>query len=157
MKREKWIPKFLIAFDRDYKRKFIVHAQEPHIFVEIEDNKLDVEIALKECGGDPNVTGIIMRMKDWFTSLTAKQFAPGIKNGENKFLMTVDPNNKELYILHRQFPACLLWVKQEIPARFILQDLYDEVKNVDEIIGMPFIQEAKDFYKNYSENIIGGN
>lgn len=76
---------------------------------------------------------------------------------EPKFLFSVDPIKKELYILHRQYPACLIWVKQEIPARFILLDLYDEMNNTNDILSMPFIQEAKDFFKKYGESVIGGH
>ena len=74
-----------------------------------------------------------------------------------KFLFSVDPINRELYILHRQYPACLIWVKQETPARFIIQDLFDDVDDVNEIINMPFVQEAKDFFKNYGGGLYGGN
>lgn len=76
---------------------------------------------------------------------------------EPKFLFSVDPIKKELYILHRQYPSCLIWVKQEIPVRFIIQDLYDDVENVIEIVNMPFVQEAKDFFKEYGGSLYGGN
>jgi hypothetical protein len=75
---------------------------------------------------------------------------------EPKFLLSVDPVKNELYILHRNYPSCLIWVKQEIPARFILLDLYDDVEDVNEILRMPFVQDAKDFYKKYAELIVGG-
>lgn len=74
-----------------------------------------------------------------------------------KFLLSVDPANNELYILHRLWPACLIHVVQEIPARFVIEDLYDNVDNVETIPGMPFIEEAKDFYRIYAQQIIGGN
>jgi hypothetical protein len=74
-----------------------------------------------------------------------------------KFLFSVDPINKELYILHREFPACLIWVKQETPARFIVQDLYDEMENPNDILTMEFVQEAKNFFKNYSSSLFGDN
>ncbi len=74
-----------------------------------------------------------------------------------KFLIAIDPDNNQLYILHRQYPACLIWIKQEIPVRFIILDLYDEVENVESILIMPFIQEAKDFYQQYAEKSIPGN
>lgn len=74
-----------------------------------------------------------------------------------KFLIAIDPDNNQLYILHRQYPACLIWIKQEIPVRFIILDLYDEVENVESILIMPFIQEAKDFYQQYAEKSIPEN
>lgn len=66
-----------------------------------------------------------------------------------KFLMCPDPEAGELYILHREFPACLIWVKQETPARFIVLDLYDDLKDPNDILTMPFVQEAKDFFTDY--------
>lgn len=74
-----------------------------------------------------------------------------------KFLLSVDPVNNELYILHRQFPSCLILIKQEIPVRFIVQDLYDDMDNPADILNMPFVNEAKDFYTNYSESILNKN
>jgi hypothetical protein len=75
-----------------------------------------------------------------------------------KFLIAVDPDQQQLYILHREYPSCLIWVKQEIPARFIILDWYEEEKITEEkILEMPFVQEAKDFYKNYAEKNLGGN
>lgn len=65
-----------------------------------------------------------------------------------KFLICPDNETNELYILHRDYPACLIWVKQEIPVRFIVMDLYDEVQNEKDILNMPFVQDAKDFFNN---------
>lgn len=74
-----------------------------------------------------------------------------------KFLLSVDFVNNELYILHRQYPSCLMQIKQETPVRFIVQDLYDDVANPGDILGMPFVEEAKAFYRNYAENIMDKN
>jgi transcriptional regulator with XRE-family HTH domain len=74
-----------------------------------------------------------------------------------KFLFSIDPISKELYILHRAFPSCLIHVKQETPVRFIVLDLYDEVENPNDILNMPFVQEAKNFYKKYAESIMPSN
>jgi len=64
-----------------------------------------------------------------------------------KFLLCVDRQKNELYILHRLYPACLIQVIQETPIRFVIQDLYDNVKDTNDILTMPFIKEAKDFFK----------
>ena len=69
-----------------------------------------------------------------------------------KFLLCPDDENKELYILHREHPACLIWIKQETPVSFVVQDLYDEMENVNDILGMSFVQEAKDFFNRFVEN-----
>ena len=74
-----------------------------------------------------------------------------------KFLIAVDPQNNELYILHREFPSCLIWIKQEIPVRFIILDLYDDVENEGDILSMPFVEEAKTFWKDYAAKSLGGN
>lgn len=74
-----------------------------------------------------------------------------------KFLLSMDFANSELYILHRQWPSCLIWIKQETPVRFIVQDLYDELENEADIYGMPFVEEAKAFYRNYAENFLDKN
>lgn len=74
-----------------------------------------------------------------------------------KFLLSVDHENNELYILHRQFPACLIHIKQETPVRFIIHDLYDDVENPADILGMPFVEEAKAYYRKYAESLFGGN
>ncbi len=69
-----------------------------------------------------------------------------------KFLICPDEETKELYILHREFPACLIWVKQETPVRFIVMDLYDDVEDVNSIFQMDFVKEAKDFFNKIIEN-----
>ena len=69
-----------------------------------------------------------------------------------KFLLCPDDENKELYILHREYPACLIWIKQETPVSFVVQDLYDEMENVNDILEMSFVQEAKDFFNRFVEN-----
>lgn len=74
-----------------------------------------------------------------------------------KFMMVVDPENNELYILHRQFPSCLIHVKQEIPVQFIVQDLYDDMDNPADIFTMPFVEEAKKYFREYSENSLDKN
>jgi hypothetical protein len=74
-----------------------------------------------------------------------------------KFLLCPDHVGKELYILHREFPACLIWVKQEAPVRFIVMDLFDVMEDTDTILEMDFVQEAKDFFKDYIENSLDKN
>lgn len=74
-----------------------------------------------------------------------------------KFLLCSDNTNKELYILHREFPACLIWVKQETPVRFIIMDLYDEIDNPNDILEMAFVKEAKNYFNTYIENIQNQN
>lgn len=70
-----------------------------------------------------------------------------------KFLIAIDHEDQELYILHREFPACLIHIRQEIPVRFIVMDLYDDIDDPNEILQMDFVEEAKMFYKNYIESL----
>jgi len=65
---------------------------------------------------------------------------------ESKFLMCPDEANKQLYILHRNEPVCLIHVVQTTPISFVVQELYSEMDNTDDILNMPFVQEAKDFF-----------
>jgi len=74
-----------------------------------------------------------------------------------KFMFTVDPVNQELYILHRQFPSCLIHVVQEIPARFVIDDLYDDMDNPNDILNMPFVGEAKAFWRDYGSTLMDKN
>lgn len=80
-----------------------------------------------------------------------------VKGIEPKFLFCPDSENNELYILHRNFPSCLIWVKQETPVRFIILDLYDELENEADILNMAFVQEAKDFYSKMVEKSLDKN
>ncbi len=74
-----------------------------------------------------------------------------------KFLICPDATTEELYILHREFPACLIWIKQETPVRFIVMDLYDDIEDVNSILQMPFVQEAKDFFNSIASNSFDKN
>jgi hypothetical protein len=71
-----------------------------------------------------------------------------------RFLFSTDPLKNELYILHRNFPHCLILVKDETPVRFVIVDVYDNVE-VNEILKMDFINDAKDFYEHYSDKLLG--
>lgn len=75
---------------------------------------------------------------------------------ETKFLLCVDKKEKEIYILHRESPLCLIWVKQEIPMRFVLYETYEQV-DAERIMLMPFVQEAKDFFKAQAEDSFNDN
>jgi hypothetical protein len=71
-----------------------------------------------------------------------------------RFLFSTDPLKTELYILHRNFPHCLILVKDETPVRFVIVDVYDNVE-INEILKMDLINDAKDFYEHYSGKILG--
>jgi hypothetical protein len=73
-----------------------------------------------------------------------------------KFLLSIDPEAGELYILHRQFPACLIHVVQTTPLTFRIVDLYDNIEE-SELLKHPFLDDAKKYFKNYGSKIFGGN
>ncbi len=72
---------------------------------------------------------------------------------EPKFMLVVDHENNELYILHRQYPSCLIQVVQETPMRFVIQDLYDDMDNPADILNMSFVEEAKEYFRKYAEEM----
>ena len=74
-----------------------------------------------------------------------------------KFLFSVDPINNELYILHREFPSCLIQVVQETPMRFVVQDLYDEMEDTSKIKDMAFVEEAKIFFRDHAQKLFNLN
>jgi transcriptional regulator with XRE-family HTH domain len=76
---------------------------------------------------------------------------------QQPFLFSVDPIENELFILHRNFPCCLIKVTQDLPSKFILVELYDDMDNPEDVLAMPFIQEAMIFYKEYASGLMGGN
>lgn len=46
-----------------------------------------------------------------------------------KFLLCIDKENNQLYVMHREFPACLIYVEQtKTPINFVVCDLYEENK-----------------------------
>ena len=61
------------------------------------------------------------------------------------FLTCMDSENNELYILHRNEPQYLIWVKQETPIRFILIEFYDENYTSDEILAHPSLSKAREY------------
>ena len=63
------------------------------------------------------------------------------------FLASIDRENKELFIFHREDPQYLIWVKPEIPMRFILVEYYDENLTADEIMLDKSLAEARKYAK----------
>lgn len=68
-----------------------------------------------------------------------------------KFLVSVDKETQNIYILHRHFPSCLVHVNFESgQPRLIIADLYDDIENPHDILNMPWVDELYDFAR---ENI----
>jgi hypothetical protein len=60
-----------------------------------------------------------------------------------KFLFAPDVSQKELFILHTHYPACLIQVVQTIPATFAVIENYDTTDDFSEVL-----QYAHEFFKN---------
>lgn len=92
-----------------------------------------------------------LELKPYFAPLenigggTAPQSA-----GLDKFLMAPNSSGDQLYILHRQYPACLIQVIPTTPATFRIVDLYDKIEE-EELVTHPFMEDAKNFWRQYGE------
>lgn len=71
-------PKFLLAFDRDHKRKFVVHTQTPLVIAEVlqDDTGPYLEAVTyepaAETEGADRLAGLMRRMGDWYRSTLKK-------------------------------------------------------------------------------------
>jgi len=61
----------------------------------------------------------------------------------SKFLISIDKEKNEMYVLHRNDPAYLVHLKQEIPMRFFLIESYDEAWQDERLLLHPSINEMK--------------
>ncbi len=73
-------PKFLLAFDRDFDKKFVVHTQDPLLIAIVKEdpnNKyVDLEVVAHDSQAhtqDTNrLAGLMRRMSDWYLSTLVK-------------------------------------------------------------------------------------
>lgn len=66
-----------------------------------------------------------------------------------KFLLCVDKDNNELYVLHREFPACLIYVEQtKTPVNFVVFDLFedDQEKSIKVLTSDDFKKELRTYF-----------
>lgn len=70
-------------------------------------------------------------------------------NLDVKFLLVVNADEKELYILHRDFPRCLIYVEQTTPLNFVVLDFFEtdenKEKSIEILTSESFKSELKDF------------
>lgn len=45
---------------------------------------------------------------------------------DTRFLLTLNKEARELYILHREYPRCLIYVEKSTPMNFIVVDFFEE-------------------------------
>lgn len=73
-------PKFLLAFDRDFDRKFVVHTQHPICISEVKENFEEKFIDIVDVAHDSRTSeisperlaGLMRRMGDWYRSTLKK-------------------------------------------------------------------------------------
>ena len=68
-----------------------------------------------------------------------------LPNFISPFLISIDDATNEMYVFHREEPQYLIWVKQEIPLRFILIEYYDNSLSTDYISAHPSLADARQF------------
>ncbi|MBE0663748.1 MAG: hypothetical protein IH597_14935 [Bacteroidales bacterium] len=69
-------PKFLLAFDRDFEKKYVVHTQDPMLIAEVKegpnDRFIDLEVVTHDSQahtqGADRLAGLMRRMADWYRS-----------------------------------------------------------------------------------------
>lgn len=119
-------------------------------------------------------TGEILSKKTGFITsaiwrMLSGRFAPGLDNFKilceaigirlilkpkggsppTKFLLCVDPETNQDYVLHLNYPFCLLsisWINDE-NFEVLIKEVFCELKDSKSINSMPFIKEAEKFYK----------
>lgn len=55
-----------------------------------------------------------------------------IKVESTRFLLALNKEAKELYVLHREFPRCLIYVEQTTPLNFIVLDFFEAEEDIEE-------------------------
>ena len=88
-----------------------------------------------------------LEIKPFFAPL--EEIKPAPEPSADAFLISVDAANKQLYILHRHFPACLIHVAGTTPAAFRVVEVYDNISQ-EELATHPFMAELKAFYKRFA-------
>ena len=59
------------------------------------------------------------------------------------FLISIDTKTNEMYVFHREEPQYLIWVKNEVPIRFILVEYYDDSLTPDYVMAHPSLGAAR--------------
>jgi hypothetical protein len=70
---------------------------------------------------------------------------------DTRFLLSLDKEEKELYILHREFPRCLIYVEQTMPINFVVFDLFEDISDeeaVRHLTDESFKSDLKDFFNS---------
>lgn len=65
------------------------------------------------------------------------------------FLISIDNKTNKMYVFHRDEPQYLIWVKNEVPMRFILVEYYDDNLSADYIMSHPSLGKARVFINDF--------
>lgn len=65
------------------------------------------------------------------------------------FLISIDNKTNEMYVFHHEEPQYLIWVKNEVPMRFILVEYYDDTLSADYIMSHPSLSNARLFINDF--------
>ena len=66
-----------------------------------------------------------------------------------RFLLCVDGEDKDVYILHREFPRCLIYVEQKTPLNFVVFDFFEDDQNEKKAIEILTSDKFKKDLKNF--------
>lgn len=64
----------------------------------------------------------------------------------SKFLLTPDPETNELFLIHKQHPACLIKIIDTKPIILRIVDMFEEIEE-GEILEYSFLEDAKHFLR----------
>ena len=72
-----------------------------------------------------------------------------LPNFISPFLISIDTETNEMYVFHRDEPQYLIWVKNEVPMRFILVEYYDDSLTPDYIMSHSSLGQARLFINDF--------
>jgi len=73
----------------------------------------------------------------------------GVKVENTRFLLALNKEEHELYVLHREFPRCLIYVEQTTPLNFIVVDFFETEEDQETSIEFLLSDQFKSDLKNY--------
>lgn len=72
-----------------------------------------------------------------------------VKVENTRFLLTLNKTEKELYILHREYPRCLIYVEQTTPINFIVVDFFEPNEKQEDVINTLISDAFQQDLRNY--------
>ena len=74
---------------------------------------------------------------------------------DTRFLLSLNKESKELYILHREYPRCLIYIEPTTPVNFIVIDFFEDSKDekaIEILVSVDFKKDLKDYFISQSFN-----